>query len=292
MAIMSVYGVELPIAIDSLRVSPVSVGMAPTRNANGYLVTDRRDVKNEYNFAVVPRSLEEAMLYKELLLCAGDYWASSSDNHSSKGMPLTGTGSMVSGFTITTGQTMIVPVPAKNQDSVAPTTTARPGHTLVGWRSGGTTSIFAWSWRGIESWVSNKRERLLSGSFGPCQTYTGTESFSFDYATRLFTVTETGASASFIRMLWIPRFFGVAQLDAILMGWGSGYPYDTNSYPDPPRIIVQTDLLPRDLMFQAGSYPTNIVAIAEVAEMQVTPHWHDGAYDKTALALSVTLIEV
>jgi hypothetical protein len=292
---MSVYGVELPIVIDSFRVSPVSVGMAPMRNANGYLVTDRRDTKNEYNFALVPRTLEEAMLYKELLMCSGDFWSVFATQYSSKGMAITGTGSITfSGCTITTGQTMIVPVPSRTQDSIVGVSglASRAGHTIVGRRVDATTDrYFAWSWRGYETTVTNKRERLIAGSIGPHQAYTGSETFSFGTSTKLLTVTESGTTATFSRLLWLPRFFGNAELDTILTGMGDGWPVYNNYYPDPPRVLVRSDLFPSSLM-AATLYLAYIVAVAEVTEMQVTPHWHDGAFDKTALALSVKLTEV
>lgn len=295
MAIMSVYGVELPIIIDSLNVVPVSVGMDPVRNANGYLVGDRRDIKHEYNFAVAVRPLEEAMLFKELLLCSGDYWSIYGSAYSSKGMALTTTGAIsYSGCTITTGQSMTVPVPSKNQDSIIGVSglASRAGHTIVGRRLDGSTDrYFAWGWRGWESSVVNKRERLIAGSIGPCQAYTGSESFVFTPTTRSLAITETGATATFSRMLWLPRFFGNTELDTLLTGMGDGWPVYNNYYPDPPRVIVRSDLFPSNLM-AATNYLNFVVALADVTEMQVTPHWHDGTYDKTALALSVKLTEV
>jgi hypothetical protein len=295
MSIMSVYGVDLPIAIDSLRITPSSVGMSPTRNANGYLVTDRRAIRHEYNFAIVARPLEEAMLYKELLSCAGDYWAMYGTKYSAKGLLITGTGTVsYSGITTTSGQTMIVPVPSPTQDLIVGFTalSGRSGNTIVGRRADGSTDrLFAWSWRGYETSVTNARERLLSGTYGPCQAYTGSETLSFGTSSRLLTSTETGTTATFSRLMWFPRFFGSDQLDSILNGWGLNPTYDTNYYPDPPRVVMLSDLFPSGLMAY-GTYMNKIVAIADVTEMQVTPHWHGGAYDKTAVALSVKLTEV
>lgn len=296
MGMIHVFGVELPILLDSFRITTEHVGMEFRRNANGYLVGDRRHIKNVFEFDTAPRGLEESMLYRSLLEHRGDYWPFQADAYSSKGLLATGTGGyLAGGFTTATGQTMILPVPPPNQDSLFGFGYAgRDGHTLAGWRTGGTSRLFAWSWRALANTVTNKRECLLSGSFGAPQGYSGTETFSCLPDSQTITVTQGTGTFQFSKMLWIPRFFGTTELDTLLTGMGSIYPSDQNYYPSPPRILVRSDMFPQELVASSGvAYvQRNIVAIAEVSELRAVPHSRGGVFDKTSLAFSAKVQEV
>jgi hypothetical protein len=293
---VSVMGVTLPIDVATFKMSEEPVGMEPHRNANGHLVTDRRAIKRFFEFDVVAKGLEEAMMYRELITCRGDYWSFYTDAYSSKGQLVTGTGSWSGSraWQLDAGETMILPVPPANQEAVFPLGYAgRGGGTLLGWRTGvGGNRVFAWSWRAIETTCTVKRERIVTGSMGALQNYTGSETFTHTPVGQTLTVSNPSSTWLYFNLVWIPRYFQSAQVDALLTGYSADWPTDTNLYPDPPRVLMRSDYFPADLLWSGGSYLNNIIALGTVSEMRGIPHMRNGTWDKLALGFSAKMTEV
>lgn len=309
MSALAIYGVPLPVAVGSLKQRLDPVGLAPTRNANGYLVTDRRAVRRTISGACVVRSLEEAALYAELIQARGDYWSMYADAYSAKGLAVTGTGAWNGGraWALAAGQTMVVPCPLQTQDAVLGNYAAgvvgsrlagRDGGTLIGWRAGGTSRVFAWGWRETDIVPAHRRERLFSGgTFGAPQAYSGDETLAWSYSAQTLTVTA-GAGSSFYGLLWIPRRFefsygGSTALDTLLAGMSAlwterlGHPY----LPAPPRVLAQMDVLPASAV-AAGDVPRNLVVLGQVHALDVVPAWIGGLYERTAMTVGFSLTEV
>ncbi len=95
MATLAINGVALPVLVDSLSVDLDPVGNA-TRNARGWRVMDRRRTVRTIQFALAPRPLDEAMLYRALVLGEGEHWTGAS-LYGDKGLPITGTAAVQSG---------------------------------------------------------------------------------------------------------------------------------------------------------------------------------------------------
>lgn len=303
MAIVSVNGVPLPVAVDSATLSLESVGSEVARNASGFAVRDRRAVKHVLEFEVVPKSLDEAMLYRLLITGEGEFWSMLSSAYGAKGLAVTGTGARDSStantnpspvqttgaWATTVGQTMVLEMPHSSQASVAAfvENPGENGGSLFGTvLSGGVWRTFGWSWRANDTTPTVKRERVGAlGSSGPAQTYTKTDSITVG-ATAV-TVTGADATSYWSNMLWLPRYFPSTQVDAVLAGYNL-YGY---AAPDLPRVLVHTDLFPSGLV-ASTAVRRGFVALGDVARMVLTPHHRSGAFDPTALAFGATLTEV
>lgn len=302
MAILSVNGVELPVLLNTLSISSEEVGEV-RRNVHGFASRDRRAVKLTLECELAPKSLDEAMLFRALVLGEGEFWSLSSSVYGSKGLSVTGTGShdtstgsrnprtSTGTWKLDPNETMILQTPGATQSAVAGNAynPGENGGTLVATHHNGTSyRLVGLSWRHDAGGPTVLRERLgTPGSSGAAQGWTGGESFGV--TTTTFTATAPGSGITYwSNLLWLPRYFPTAQVDALLAG------YDALGFaaPDLPRVLVETDLFPGDLVSSTAGTRRAFVALGEVDRLVSTPHYIGGTFSKTALGLTVRLVEV
>lgn len=300
---ISVNKVTLPVAIDSLSFTEDLVG-ADRRNANGYLLRDRRGVKARLSFSTTPKDLDEAMLYRSLLTGEGEFYGFATNEFGTKGLKATGTGAsgvnasiganpLGTGFdwVTDTNTDLFLPFPNPRSQTTVGLWAPSPGLdgvTVVGFRTvaGANPRIFGWSWRGATAAAATKRERLGSvGSTGAPQAYTGNESILDNLGGSVQIRTPT-TETTFSAVLVFPRYFPATQVDALMAG------YDAGGYlvPAMPRVLVETDLFPGTLASASGRRA--FVAVADVKTANVTAHWRGGVFVKAGVALEVDLMEV
>lgn len=303
MSILSINGVTLPVAIDSLHVTNELVGNTK-RNTRGHRILERRRDKWVIEFALPPKPLDEAMMYRSLLLGDGEFWSMGSGAYGSKGLQINGTGAWSDssgGNPITAegvwhadnSETMIVPVNLYNQSAVsASAMSGRTGGTLVGWRhSGGAYRIFGFSWRFNEAAPTVKREKLGSlGSSGAAQAYTGTETIAVSSSNLTITEPASGGPYLWSNMMLLPWCLPQAQVDALMAGLAAVY----SVLPDMPRVYVMSDLLPTltQLAASPGLLQTSLICHGDIEDFKVTPVAYSGSFDTTECVLSGTLTEV
>lgn len=306
MSILSICGVPLPVAIDSLQLSLEDVG-TKARNTRGHRILERRRSKWSFGFSLSPKPLDEVMLYRSLILGDGESWPMTSSAYGSKGLQVTGTGAWSGSgggnpissngtFRLTTGQTMVVPGRIYDQSAVSAGAAAGiTGATLAGWRyDEGTTGyrLFGWSWRGVESGaIPVKREKVGAiGSSGAVQAYSGSETLSANNGTLTVTAPGAGGGWRFSNMLLIPWFLPQAQVDQLL----EGLALVMYQLPMLPRVYVTTDMLPTEQQkgSPVGTYQSSLICHGEVSELAVRPVMRGGSFSATDAVLSGTLIEV
>lgn len=306
MAILSIQGVSFPVLIDSFMVGTERVGNF-TRSVNGWSILERRREKQVFEFALAPKSLDEATMYRMLLLGEGEFWSTLTSAYGARGYALTGTGAWIGSgggnpfstngvWRMSIGQTMIIPGDLYSQTPVAgavpgqPVGAGRGGVTVIGWRrddAGGTWRIFGWSWpynHGL-AYVTREKNGAL-GASGAAQAYSGGETFA-DNSNGSMKITEPGAGGpwSFSNLRLLPWFFPAAQVDALM----DGFALVTTPLPSVPRVHVLTDLLPA---FQVSGGQASLIMTGELTSAQLQPHWLSGAFTKTAMGLAGRLIEV
>lgn len=304
MSALAVNGIPLPVLMDSLKVSLEPVG-TKRRNQRGHSVLERRRAKWVIEFALAPCPLDEAMLYKALILGEGEFWSTISSAYGAKGLQLTGTGSWLGTgggnphngngvFRLTTTQTMIVPGRLYDQAAVGNAAAAITGATLIGWRYDETLAnyrIFGFSWRALESTVTHKREKIGAlGSSGAVQNYTGAETFSVSGGNLTLTAPGSGGPWRYSNLTLIPWFCPQAQVDQLL----EGQALTMYTLTRLPNVYVTTDLLPveQQMGSPVGLNQSLIICNGEVEELEVLPLARDGAFSTTECRLSGRLIEV
>lgn len=267
MATLAINGVALPVLADSLSVDHDPVGNT-TRNARGWRVMDRRRTFRTIQFTLAPKPVDEAMLYRALVLGEGEHWTGAS-LYGDKGLPTTGSAAVqagacvdpygvAGGIQMANAGTLILPQVGPDQTAVARPINAggtyaagKSGQTLVGWRGVGTTGAnacsawraFGWSWRRFEVPTVKREQVGALGASGAVQAYSGGETFSTSGGA--LTVTEAGlaggTAASFFSLWLIPWFFPQAQVDQLLAGLVSLY----SPQPQLPGLFVQSsDMYP------------------------------------------------
>lgn len=303
MSLLSIAGVVLPVTVDSCKASLEAVG-AVARNQRGHRLLERRRNKWVIEFDLSPCSIDEAQLYKALLLGEGEFWSCLSSAFGSKGLGLTGSGAMnlVGGgnplstngvWRMTAGQTLVVPGRLYDQSALTTAPAALTGATLIGWRyDGAAYRLVGISWRALDTAPAVKREKLGAlGSSGAAQAYTGTETFATSTSTGELTITAPGAGGpwSWSNLVVYPWAFAQAQVDALLDGF-AGVTY---RLPDLPSVYVQSDLVaPTDqLKATPGLVQGSLVCQGELAEFAVEPLVIGGAWS-TAVHVSGSLVEV
>ncbi len=303
MATLSVAGVPLPVAIDSLRLSTESVG-TKARNQRGHLVVERRREKWIFDFALTPKPLDEVNLYRALLLGEGEFWNTlgASGAYGAKGLQLTGTGAINTGgggnpistngvWRTTTGQTLVVPGKFYDQSAVSSSLAGLTGATLVGWRYDGSAyRIIGISWRALDAAPAVKREKLGAlGSSGAAQAYTGTETFATAAGNLTITAPGAGGPWSWSNLLVLPYFLPQAQVDALM----DGFALCTYAQPQLPRVYVQSDLLPTSqLKASPALEQASLICIGEVTSFDVVPLYRAGVFSTTEVRLAGRLTEV
>jgi hypothetical protein len=320
MPLISICGVELPVLIDSLVITEEVVGTSE-RNVHGFLLRDARATKWKLSFTIAPKSLEEAMLYEALITGGGDYWPLYPNAMSSKGQFLSGTGTWNDADnTNPTGlngdwvlapsnRTCVIQTPPPNFPSSigGPFASAagQNGRTIIyaendGGSGGGTYRLVGLSYRYADTSPMVARQRLGTSdrpwtptSFGSPQAYNGRCTFSISTTALTIIGPATSPSVRLSHILWLPRAFQQAQVDALLVGMtekgGIGL-------PPRPRIGVVTDLLPYSSLVGAAnpfaSQHRFLVCLGEVKSAPVVPALRGGSFDKTGLQMEVELVEV
>lgn len=300
MSALSIAGVDLPVATDSLSLELEQVG-SRARNTRGHSVLERRATKWVFNFETSPVPLDEAMLYRSLINGDGEFWGMAASAYGSKGLAVTGTGSYSGGvgnpygggsWGMTGGQTMVIPTKLYTQSVVGGLSTGYLGATLAGWRydSGGAAwRCFAWGMRASVTAPTVKREKLGAlGSSGVTQNYTGTETFSHTGGN--LTVTAPAGTWYFSNLLLLPWFLPQTQLDQLLEGLATV----RKQLPMLPRVLVQSDLFSPEQLVEApyGSVQNSLICHGEVSDMRVVPLMRGGSLSTTDCVLSGSLTEV
>ncbi|MBL8924119.1 MAG: hypothetical protein JNJ54_35010 [Myxococcaceae bacterium] len=311
MPMLMVNKVPLPVLIDSVTVTEEVVG-STMRGANGFLQRDRRGTKATISFALAPRSLDEAMLYRALITGEGEYWSMVSDTYGSKGLRASSNLGWYSGMVSNVNpltefdpdaaifadpgggiENLVIPNIRPRQQTAVSGYASNPGIdgvTLIGFRTiGGSANarLFGWSWRSAVGTPDVSRERLgAPPSAGAAQAYTGNE------VSRTFTGSELiiqpgTVETSYSVLFLIPRFFQQAQVDTLLGAWNDG----GFRAPHLPRVLVETDLLPGSLSAAANGV-RSFIALGECTTINPMPHHRDGAWDPSAVSIECELVEV
>lgn len=304
MSALAINGVALPVSIDKLKVSFEHVG-ATRRNQRGHGVVERRRAKWVFGFETSPMSLDEAMMFRALVLGEGEFWSTLTSVYGAKGLALSGTGAWLGSgggnpintngvFRATTGQTLIVPGKFYDQSAVHATAPAAlAGATLVGWRWDETLAnyrLFGVSWRALDTVVVSKREKLGAlGASGAAQNYTGAETFAVSGGNLTITEPGTGGGWRYSNLLVLPWFLPAPLVDALL----EGLALTTYTLARLPNVYVTTDLLPTDqLKATPGLVQSSVICNGELADLPVVPLVRDGVFRTTDCTLAGTLTEV
>lgn len=303
MSALTVNGVVLPVAIDSLKVSLDPVGTS-RRNQAGWNVLERRRSKWVIDFSLSSCPLDEAMMYRALILGEGEFWNTLTSAYGAKGLGLTGTGAWTNSgggnphngngvFRTTTGQTMIVPGRLYSQSAISTAAAGITGATLIGWRHDDTVGndrLFGISWRSFESGVVTKREKIGGlGASGAVQNFTGAETFSVSNGNLTITAPGSGGPWRYSNMTLVPWFCPQAQVDQLL----EGQALTLYTLPQLPNVYVTLDLLPTEQHKGAptGLFQSSLICNGQ-AQLEVSPSVRNGAFSTTEIVLSGTLTEV
>lgn len=298
MTAISIAGVELPVSFDSLRVKHETIGTV-VRNANGVRMMDRRASKRTVSFDIVLSLLDDAMLFKYLLTGEGDYWSAQADLISSKGNIIGGTNCVFEALAVTnyasTGAARVL----TTGDGIAipqgyDYSGQQQGGTMVFWQwmsAGPTRRIVALSWRYSDTVPFVARERIYTGTFGAPQAYSATNELVWSVTPGSLVIgtkqaATSGEKSAVADVLFLPRYFPAAQLDALL----AGVTVRTSYLPRQPAVAVAMDLYPPGQV--SGSATESKFAAHGDVEMFVKPHWRGGSFVQTGSQLNVTLVEI
>lgn len=305
MPALTINGVALPVAIDDLQLKFEDVGEA-RRNQRGHRVLERRRSKWVFEFTLSNLALDEAMMFRSLILGDGEFWNTLTSAYGAKGLALTGTGAWSDAgggnphngngvFRLGVSQTMVIPGKFYDQSAVSSAAAALTGATVVGWRrddADGNFRLFAHSWRALDSsgpiWSREKLGAL--GSSGAAQNYSGTETYGLAGGALTIQAPAAGGPWSYSNLTVYPWFLPVAQLDALL----DGQALSLYTLPQLPRLYVTSDLLPTDQQKSSptGFYQASIICQGEVESLKVMPAAINGVWTPMASTLSGSLIEV
>lgn len=306
MPILAIEGVPLPVAIESLSIGGEMVG-ANTRNQRGYRVLDRRREKLVFEFALAPKTLDEAMLYRMLILGEGEFWNTLSGSvYGAKGYPISGTGSIeTSGggnphngngtWKLDAGETLVLPGVFYEQ-TIAPSASSLFGATAIAWRRDDATGAYravGFSWRTYDTTATVKREALGTsgglGTLGTPQAFTGGETFSVS-SYNLTITAGAGGPFRYSNIRVFPWYLKAAQIDLLLTGRNLAQ----YTLPQLPMVYVQSDLVPTDNQKAApfGIYDASVICHGEVDSMPIVPRMESGVFTTTVAGLQGRLIEV
>jgi hypothetical protein len=305
MPALAINGVEFPVATEDLTLSFEDIG-TDKRNMRGHRVLERRRSKWAFDFSLSILPLNEAMMFRSLILGDGEHWNTLTSAFGAKGLPLTGTGAWIGTgggnpintngvFRLTTGQTMVLPGKLYDQSAISSATAALTGATVVGWRrddAAGTFRIFGHSWRALDVggpfWSREKLGAL--GASGAVQNYSGAETYSITGGALSITAPGAGGPWSYSNLTVYPWFLPVAQLDALL----DGQALTTYTLPQLPRVYVTSDFLPTEQIRVApvGLFQASLICHGKVTDLKVMPSVVNGIWTPTACILSGSLTEV
>lgn len=302
MAALSIEGVPLPVLIDSLSLGTEDVGQA-NRNQRGYLVRDRRRAKWTMEFTLGPKTLDEAMLYRSLLLGEGELWNTQSI-YGSYGYALAGTGALTLAgggnpylgngvWNTKVGETLAIRGSYADQSAVGYGNTLSTGATAIMWRrdeSTGEYRVAGFSWRTKDTTVTVKREALGTtgglGTLGTPQAYTGAETFAVSSAQ--LTITAAGVETRWSAIRVLPWYLKAAQIDLLIAGRNLFF-----YHPPPlPNVYVNTDLLPMDnVKTGVTNEDASILMQGELDAMAVQPMMIGGVWTTMVLGCAGKLLE-
>lgn len=303
MAALSIEGVPLPVLIDSLSLGTEDVGQA-NRNQRGYNVRDRRRAKWTMEFSLGPKPLDEAMMYRQLILGEGEFWNTQSI-YGAYGWALAGTGALSTtgggnpyagnGTWLTNiGQTLALRGIFSDQSAIGSGNTIATGASAVMWRrdeTSGAYRVAGFSWRTKDTTATVKREALGTtgglGTLGAPGAYTGAETFSVTSGQLQITAAGVNTRWSAIRVL--PWYLKAAQLDLLITGRNLFF----YSLPPLPNVYVNTDLLPVDNVkgSPVGNEDSAIFMQGELDAMAVQPMMVGGVFTPMVLGCAGKLVE-
>ena len=302
MAALSIEGVALPVLIDSFSLGTEDVGQA-NRNQRGYLVRDRRRAKWTMEFTLAPKTLDEAMMYRSLILGEGEFW-NTQTIYGSYGWALAGTGSLqtsgggnpylTNGTWLTNiGQTLALRGSFADQSAVGLGNTLSTGASAVMWRrdeSTGAYRVAGFSWRNKDTTATVKREALGTsgglGTLGAAGAYTGAETFAV--SSSQLTITAAGVNTRWSAIRVLPWYLKAAQLDLLITGRNLFF------YQPPalPNVYVNTDLLPMDnVKTGVTNEDASILMQGELDAMAVQPMMIGGVWTTMVLGCAGKLLE-
>ena len=263
------------------------------------------EMKLDFDFTIAPKTLDEAMMYRALILGEGEYFDTLTSrtgiHYGSKGYSLTGTGTYLGAsggnpintngcFRATTGQTMQLQGWFYDQSAVSTANAGLFGATAIGWRRDdgtGNYRAFGWSWRSKDTTATVKREALGTtgpGTLGAAGAYTGAETFA---VTSRNLVVTAAASTSYSNIHILPWYLKAPQIDALIAGRN----LVLQTHPQLPMLYVQTDFLSPDNVKASGE-DSVLICHGEVDKMVVQPAMNAGAFEKTFSGMTAKLIEV
>jgi hypothetical protein len=306
MPILAIAGVPLPVLIDSMSVGGEMVGSV-TRNQRGWRVLERRRQKLTFDFVLGPKTLDEAMMYRSLILGEGEFWNTLTSVYGAKGYALSGSGAWTGAgggnphngngvFRCDPTETMTLKGSFYDQTAISTASAALFGATAIGWRRDDaalTYRAFGWSWRTYDTTATVKREALGNlvglGELGTPQAYTGNETFAVS-SKNLVVTAGAGGPFSYSNIWVLPWYLKAAQIDVLLTGRNLAH----YTLPLLPKVYVQSDLVPIDnqKISPTGLYDSSIICHGEVDSMAVQPTMQSGVFDKTTMGLGGRLIEV
>ncbi len=304
MAALSIEGVPLPVLIDSFSLGTEDVGQV-NRNQRGYNVRDRRRAKWTMEFTLAPKPLDEAMMYRQLLLGEGEFWNTQSI-YGSYGWALAGTGVLQTsgggnpyvgnGTWLTQiSKTLVLRGVYADQAAVSGGgNNIATGASAVMWRrdeSTGAYRVAGFSWRNKDTTATVKREALGTsgglGTLGAAGAYTGAETFSV--TSGQLTITAAGVDTRWSCIRVLPWYLKAAQLDLLIAGRNLFF------YVPPalPNVYVNTDLLPVDNVqgSPVGNVDASILMQGELDAMAVQPMMIGGVWTPMVLGCAGKLLE-
>lgn len=275
---LSVNGIELPIAADALAHSIEEVGEAE-RAISGTLVPDRRATKRAWAFSTKLLARYEALFLREVLLGAGDVWNFDSHLYSSRGNVATvaGSGAGISATRAKFGaQSCRLPA---------------AGTLVVGVDTTRGCTAFAWCWNG-SAWVlevvSFQGGRTTTVDYQRSVSEAGTvgaSSWTSAWTQAASTLTFTAPSETWVDDFWVvPRtIWGCSEPDVWLATMATvGVPRG----PAPRLHVTGID----DLTQVSGA--PYAICLGGVDAMPVRGAAAGGSWDGKRHAIEATLVEV
>lgn len=274
---LSVNGIELPIATDTLVHNVEEVGES-SRAVSGTLLSDRRAMKRAWAFRLALQPRYEALFLKEVLLGAGDVWSFDAHLYSSRGNPATVTGSGA-GISATRSKFGAQSCKLPSAGTLVLPVTTTYGCTAFAWVWNGSAWVLeVVSFQGGATTTSYYARTVSAGGTVAASSWPGvwTQSAS--------SLTLTAPAETWVDDFWlVPRTIaGVSEPDLWLATMATvGVPRG----PAPRVHVTGMD----DLTMSGTPYA---VCLGSVDEMPTRGAMRGGSWDAQGYELEATLVEI